>query len=195
MARSENGYAFVTVGTTQFDAMVTAVFKDDVLKSLSALGIPRLIVQLGRGKLPTWLLDQIGQHATDKLESPGAVITTRLVGIDMEIYRMKASIADDISGAVLVISHAGAGSIFETIRAKKPLIVVTNTLLADNHQVELAAAMHSRGHLLYAEPSQLAEILRRDGSAMVRPGGLLPLPKIDRIAFVGALDCAMGFEQ
>lgn len=33
--------------------------------------------------------------------------------------------------------HAGSGSIFETLTARKPLIVVPNPLLMDNHQAEL----------------------------------------------------------
>jgi hypothetical protein len=42
--------------------------------------------------------------------------------------------------------HAGSGSIFETLTARKPLIVVPNPLLMDNHQAELGdhlAAMNA----------------------------------------------------
>eukprot|EP00877_Chromochloris_zofingiensis_P004111 jgi/Chrzof1/13700/Cz08g08190.t1 len=47
------------------------------------------------------------------------------------------SLAEHISAADLVISHAGSGSIFETLTAGKALIVVPNPLLMDNHQAEL----------------------------------------------------------
>lgn len=48
--------------------------------------------------------------------------------------------------APINIHPAGSGSIFETLTAQKPLIVVPNPLLMDNHQAELGdhlAAMHA----------------------------------------------------
>ncbi len=42
--------------------------------------------------------------------------------------------------------YTGSGSIFETLTARKPLIVVPNPLLMDNHQAELGdhlAAMNT----------------------------------------------------
>lgn len=42
----------------------------------------------------------------------------------------------------------GSGSIFETLTAQKPLIVVPNPLLMDNHQVELGEQLTEMGHLV-----------------------------------------------
>ena len=42
----------------------------------------------------------------------------------------------------------GSGSIFETLTAQKPLIVVPNPLLMDNHQVELGEQLTELGHLV-----------------------------------------------
>ena len=44
----------------------------------------------------------------------------------------------------------GAGSVLETLQARKPLIVVINDLLMDNHQLELASQLAEDGHLYYA---------------------------------------------
>ena len=38
----------------------------------------------------------------------------------------------------------------ETLRTGRPLIVVINELLMDNHQKELASQLEEDGHLFYA---------------------------------------------
>jgi hypothetical protein len=55
-----------------------------------------------------------------------------------------------VSDAALVISHAGSGSIFESLTAGKALIVVPNPLLMDNHQAELGRHLAGMGVLVSA---------------------------------------------
>ena len=61
-------------------------------------------------------------------------------GFAVSSYRFKAGLEEDMRAARLVISHAGSGSIFEALALCKPLIVVVNEALMDNHQAELADA-------------------------------------------------------
>lgn len=56
------------------------------------------------------------------------------------------------NGAIGFSANApkGSGSILEALRLNKRLIVVTNPLLMDNHQAELASAMAQAGYLCAA---------------------------------------------
>jgi UDP-N-acetylglucosamine transferase subunit ALG13 len=54
----------------------------------------------------------------------------------------------------------GSGSIFETLRLGKPLIVVVNEDLMDNHQSVLAEELAERKHLFCTRPQTLGETIR-----------------------------------
>lgn len=47
------------------------------------------------------------------------------------------------------VSSVGAGSCLEALEKGKPLIVVINEKLMNNHQLELAKQLHKDGHVLY----------------------------------------------
>ena len=58
------------------------------------------------------------------------------------------TISDDILSSSLVISHAGAGSCLEVLEKQKPLIVVVNEDLMNNHQIELASKLQEEGYAI-----------------------------------------------
>ncbi|XP_077993404.1 UDP-N-acetylglucosamine transferase subunit ALG13-like [Glandiceps talaboti] len=131
---------FVTVGTLSFDALIETVSGKAVLKQLEKSGFTRLVLQIGRGGY-----------------EPEPVVTP---SFRMDVFRFKDSIAEDIQSASLVISHAGAGSVLESLGANKPLLVVINEHLMGNHQVELAYKLYKDGHLFYCVPSELLKTLQ-----------------------------------
>jgi len=49
-----------------------------------------------------------------------------------------------------VVYFEGAGSCMEVLAASKPLVVVINEDLMDNHQLELAQQLYNDGHVLYS---------------------------------------------
>jgi beta-1,4-N-acetylglucosaminyltransferase len=83
-----------------------------------------------------------------------------LNGIVIDCYDFKPDLRDDITSADLIISHCGAGSILEILRAKKKAIGVINSNLLDNHQVELADKMEECGYMALARtPEDLVTVL------------------------------------
>ncbi|XP_078439555.1 glycosyltransferase family protein 28 [Wolffia australiana] len=152
---SSNGLkrtVFVTVGTTSFDALVRAVDTDEVKEELWRKGYSEMLIQLGRG---TYIPSKFSKGEDGPLS--------------VDYFTFSPTIADYLKSAALVISHAGSGSIFETLRLGKPLMVVVNKGLMDNHQSELAAELAARKHLFCACPQTLARALRAMDTEAIEP--------------------------
>lgn len=162
---------FVTVGTTQFNALISFICTIEFYQVLKQLGCKKLTIQHGKGKVNEQRLEEFKD-------------------IDVNTYELKSTIAKDVAQADLVISHAGAGSCIEVLRAGKPLLVVVNDQLADNHQVELAEQLCKDGYLHFCTPSQLTEALSNFDSSTLKKY------EDGRVKeFVRYLDEFMGFEN
>ena len=85
---------------------------------------------------------------------------------------------------------AGAGSIFESLRAEKKLVVVVNEGLMDNHQDELAEAMQAGGHAAMATPDTLLATLEAAGGLDGLP--CTPLPPVNPRAAVDEVNKVLG---
>ncbi|XP_056456429.1 UDP-N-acetylglucosamine transferase subunit ALG13 homolog [Gadus chalcogrammus] len=160
---------FVTVGTTSFDELILTIKTPEAVKALKARGYERLVLQVGRGSV---------------LPGPESGLDLKL-----EAFRFKDSISEDIARADLVISHAGAGSCLEALGARKPLLVVVNNKLMDNHQLELARQLHKESHLLYCTCSSLTDTLRTMDLSV-----LVPFPPAQTTHFANFLDIALAVQ-
>ncbi|KAM9470033.1 UDP-N-acetylglucosamine transferase subunit ALG13 isoform 2-T2 [Clarias gariepinus] len=158
---------FVTVGTTSFNDLIVGLTSHEVTEALKLRGYTDVVLQVGRGS-----------YIPDAHSCPG---------LRLEAFRFKESIAENIQRADLVISHAGAGSCLEVLGAGKPLLVIINDKLMDNHQLELAKQLHADGHLLYCTCS-LAETLRDMDLST-----LMPFQRGQPENFAKFLDKAVGF--
>lgn len=81
----------------------------------------------------------------------------------------------------IIYCGAGSGSIFETLQLGKPLIVVVNEDLMDNHQNELAEELADRKHLYYARPQTLHHVIadmNLDSLVPYHPGDATPVAKL-----------------
>ncbi|NXS95177.1 ALG13 transferase, partial [Jacana jacana] len=104
-------------------------------------------------------------------------------------FRFKDSLAEDLRRADLVISHAGAGSCLEALEKGKPLVVVINEKLMNNHQLELAKQLHSDGHVICCNCSTLVETLQTMDLTALKP---FPPGQPEKFALF--LDKVVGFQ-
>jgi beta-1,4-N-acetylglucosaminyltransferase len=164
---------FVTVGTTLFDKLIVATTSPEALKWMVSNGFRRLVIQYGKGVEPS-----LPKELTDGFE-------------EVEAYRFKPTLSNDMEAADLIISHAGAGTVMEAMTLGKHLVVVINTALMDNHQTELANAMGSLGHLLVVKsPDDMHSIAIWNQFVSFQP---VPYASGDENDFPWVVDNLVGF--
>jgi len=150
---TQNKTVFATVGTTKFDKFIELLVTPRLLKVLKTKGYTRLKIQYGNGAfIPP---------------------DCSLGGVQISSYRFKDSLHEDLASADLVLSHAGAGTCLESLELGRPLVVVVNEDLTDNHQVELAQKFAQLGYLFYCDCGTLPDTLQTMNLAQLkeyRPG-------------------------
>ena len=170
--------AFVTVGTTKFDALVDAVDDPGFEAALLTRDYTRLAVQAGAGassRPPARMLPN----------GTASGVTSR--GLHVAWFDYEPSLAARFQAASLVISHAGAGSLFEALTAGCAVIAVPNAALMHNHQAELADALERERVLVAATPETLAAVVADadfEGLRTYVPG--------DATGIVGVVDGVAG---
>jgi beta-1,4-N-acetylglucosaminyltransferase len=150
----------VTVGSTKFDALVGAALSQPVLGALSHKGYTDLVVQRGNSQV-------------DEFDSKDVERNVHRHGLNIDVWTFKPNLDEEYDAADLVIGHAGlcsplshflffflarhdtahnlgnclgSGTILDVLRRGKPLIIVPNPTLLDNHQEDMAHAMGLLGH-------------------------------------------------
>lgn len=89
-------FAFVTVGSTRFDALVQCIFTPSTLSALQRKGYSNVVVQCGNSD----------SEFADSVEQ-GASLTVQKEGVSIEIWQFRPSLQAEYERADLVISHAG----------------------------------------------------------------------------------------
>lgn len=127
---------FVTVGTTKFDELIEAIDRVEFIDICKENGFDHIRMQIGGYK--------------------GEIKNVK----DYVNYVKPTEMNKEIENADLVIGHAGAGTIIEVKKKNKPLIVVVNDSLMDNHQIELATKLDSLGIVTMTSVSNFAEVFK-----------------------------------
>ncbi|KAJ8919058.1 hypothetical protein NQ315_016965 [Exocentrus adspersus] len=177
---------FVTVGTTKFPKLVNAITTEQVIQTLLSLGYNFVQIQTGRDFSKVEFDSVVSPPPEIKLEANSTIVTVNdKLTIKYDTYF--ENFEKEVEESDLVISHAGAGSCLEVLHKRKPLIVVINEDLMDNHQSELAEQLQKDGYVYCSTCSTLKEVLKKDLSK------LRPYPKPDDSLFPRYLDKCMGF--
>ncbi|KAL8820466.1 MAG: hypothetical protein Q9223_001327 [Gallowayella weberi] len=187
---------FVTIGATAaFDQLLKAVLTSRFLQALQSSGYTTLLLQYGKnghGILKDFEATVAAGQATKcGIEISG--FDFNKLGLGQEMWSVKA--AEDRAEGV-VISHAGSGSILDAMRIEVPLIVVPNTSLLHNHQVDLAEELAKQGYLVHGHLDDLpAALVQSDALRQKRqtwpPQSLGADPSGRGLA--GVMDDEMGF--
>ncbi|KAI0273555.1 glycosyltransferase family 1 protein [Gloeopeniophorella convolvens] len=167
----------VTVGSTEFDALVGAALSEPVLDALASKGYSDITVQCGNSPV-----NELGQ-----VDAEGVV---QRHGLEISVWRFKPSLEEEYDAADLVIGHAGSGTILDVLRRSKPLVIVPNPTLLDNHQEDMAYAMEELGHAKTSTVNDLARTI-----AELDTSELVPFPPFDGGRFRRLMDREMGFED
>lgn len=131
----------LTVGTTNFDQLIRLIDQPDnarrLIDGLIQAGYDRLDMQIGGTATyqPKNILDIVQSDYQSKF--------------DVEVHTLVPSLNQMLLDSSFVISHAGAGSILESMRAVKPILVIINSSLMDDHQSELANQL-AKDRYIYA---------------------------------------------
>lgn len=163
---NNNKRVLVTVGTTKFEKLIQAASSREVLDELHRLGYDSVQYQTGSGKYT-------------KID---------YMGLKLQYDSYFENFAEEIAKSDLVLSHGGAGTCLEVLKNRKPLIVILNEDLMDNHQIELATRLQLDGYLQYCTCDKLLYTLSTTDFNQLKP-----YPQPDTTAFSKYLNKCMGF--
>ena len=155
-----------------------AVDCEAVAEGLVTQGFGRLVLQIG----------STGTYVPHRLLPAGEARGVHRSGLEVHLFRLVPSLSGYVRDADLVVSHAGAGSLFEALRAGKMVLAVPNGALMDNHQVELASELAARKFLFWCEPSGLESAL-----AALDAGALVPYDPGSMEGVIAAIDASVGW--
>ena len=133
MSKNNIKQLLVTGGTTKFENLIKNIDKDEFYETIIKHNFKKLIIQKGTGE---YIPKQYEKY-TNK--------------IDIQICTILNNFENIIKQSDLIISHAGAGILLESLKNKRNVIVCVNDTLMDNHQIELAYSLDKENYVHYCK--------------------------------------------
>ncbi|KAL8431995.1 hypothetical protein ACSSS7_004909 [Eimeria intestinalis] len=134
----------VTVGTTSFDALIEAASCPSFVSCLSSIYCTALTLQIGKG-----IFVPFGITKEDRGLATDSGVYVHLSGFEcVRVVRFIDCLSSHLYSFDLVISHGGAGSLLECLRAGIRVVACVNSKLLNNHQAELSVHLSNRNHCL-----------------------------------------------
>ena len=149
----------ITVGTTKFENLIKNIDKDEFYETIIKHNFKKLIIQKGTGE---YIPKQYEKY-TNK--------------IDIQICTILNNFENIIKQSDLIISHAGAGILLESLKNKRNVIVCVNDTLMDNHQIELASSLHNEGYVHYCK--DLSKITEETNQILSDPSKIKEYPEFN----------------
>ncbi|EFW99227.1 glycosyltransferase family [Grosmannia clavigera kw1407] len=153
---------FVTVGATaSFYRLLEEILSADFLDFLGAKGFAELLVQTGpdQDAVQTRMRQLTEERQQTSSRWPAVKTFSYTADIPSAMVPCRGRVGERRPG--VVISHAGSGSILDTVRMDIPLVVVANGALLGNHQEELAEAVQTAGWAIKGELGRLQDAVER----------------------------------
>lgn len=157
----------MTVGSTKFDALIQELDDLTFLKTLKEIGYKGIHFQIGQGSY-----------------TPN-VQYSNIDGFDVQVYKYTNDWDAEVSHCGLVLGHAGAGTILDSLEKGKPIVVVANTALMSNHQMEISNRMTEMGYTLSCP---LPELKSQIQELCISMAGLKSFPKTESDAFKNSIE-------
>ncbi|CCH46712.1 N-acetylglucosaminyltransferase [Wickerhamomyces ciferrii] len=169
---------FVTTGATvTFKRLIEITLDSKFISHVQNLGYTKLIVQYGSQPDGETLFKSLLEKLDIKSSLVDNYITgTTLYGFQISGFPFTNDVKSIMESSDLIISHAGTGSILDSLRLQKPLIVVINTNLMNNHQLEIANELENSNHLIKSS-SEISDLLNKIDKIQITT--LVSLPKPD----------------
>lgn len=154
----------ITVGTTGFDSLIKVACSEVFVETIASLQFSIVYMQYGSS----------AKEYDDEYYGKYNVSTDfRLHTLDTDssfwLLRFPRGVHKECGPShrscryksVFLLLRLGAGTILDSLRAKRHLVVVVNESLMGNHQHEIADAMAEKNYLLKSTPETLCSNLKR----------------------------------
>jgi beta-1,4-N-acetylglucosaminyltransferase len=93
----------------------------------------------------------------------------KYIPVNKKYFEFISNINEYYENASLIITHAGAGSIYNLLELNKRIIIVPNTERVDNHQLDITEYMKNEKYALTCtEINSLSEILKNLNSYEIK---------------------------